>query len=182
MPLVRVACALATAWVWLVSCAMPTSDRDDYRAERLAHLIDGVDDRRAEGIGAGRIAAESVARLTLGMPSDLAVALRFVRTRLFHGMSHARDSGVYTRLLAVIAVVLAICWAGYAEWGRALWPNRGSNHPVLWVLIFMIAINFWMTGFRWLRRATPGDRDFYTIAGSTGLALLGYGVFRLILQ
>jgi len=132
MPLVRGACALETAWVWLVSCTMPNSDRDDYRAERLSHLIDEVDDRRAGGIGAGRIAAESLARLTLGMPSDVAFALRFVRTRLFRGMSHARATGVNTRLLAVIAVVLTICWAGYAEWGRVLWPNRASNHPMLW--------------------------------------------------
>jgi hypothetical protein len=104
-----------SAWVRLITAAMPPELRDRHRAERGAHVLDYVADDAASRRSPFRTASCLFFGLVVGMPSDIAFAIQHSRAFSFTSTRSRRELNVNWKLLfgvlataTVVAIVVAM--------------------------------------------------------------------------
>jgi hypothetical protein len=115
----RTAVRLETGWVWLVTLSMPCEERERCRAERIAHLLDHVDDDRAADHTSTHTALGILSRLIVGLPADITYCAEQLSTSLHRRrdqegtMRWSRNDVVFWVAAAAIILGAVVAYAHF---------------------------------------------------------------------
>jgi hypothetical protein len=150
--ILRTAVRLETAWVWLVTLSIPREVRERCRAERIAHLLDHVDDDRAADHTSTHTALGILFRLIVGLPADIT----YCTEQVSNSLHRRREQEGIVRLsrndipfwVATAAIILAAVVA-YAHL-RHPSSNRISFLVALvsGLIVFRVGMQFVWRGMR----------------------------------